>query len=90
MAKKSFKASMEAAKDNAALSFIGEAQEDTQERKSKRVNLLIKPSAIKDAKKIATMERTSVNDLINRLLEEYVASNADKIEQYNKIFGEEG
>lgn len=89
MAKKSFKASMESKKDNAALAFITAAQEEpTEERKSKRLNLLIKPSLFSDIEKLAHMQRTSVNGLINTLLEEYAAGHRDTINEYNKIYEE--
>lgn len=88
MAKKSFKDSMEAAKDNVALAFIG-SEPEAQEPKSKRLNLLIRPGTLKAITKIATMQRTSVNDLINTVLEAYAADNTDTITAYNNVFGEE-
>ncbi len=39
------------------------------ETKSKRLNLLVKPSVLKEATKIAAKYGISVNELINRLLE---------------------
>ena len=63
--------------------------EQEWEKKSKRVNLLVKPSIYEDLCKIATMKRTSVNNLINVIASEYATANADIIEKYNKSFGEE-
>ena len=98
MAKKTFKAAMETPVQPAAMAFITQPQSEreratearsAEETKSKRLNLLIKPSTHKDIGKIATMQRVSLNELINKVLEDYAASNQDKIEAYNKTFGEE-
>ncbi len=43
-----------------------------QESKSKRLNLLVRPSVYQKAKEKAEKEYMSVNELINVLLEEYV------------------
>jgi len=56
------------------------------ESKSKRLNLLVYPSLLEDLKKIATMERKSVNDLINTVLLNYAYKNKDQIERYDDIF----
>lgn len=58
------------------------------ETKSYRLNLLLKKSTAESIKKIAYMQQTSVNDTINRLLEEYIAANADSLTQYKKTFNE--
>lgn len=58
------------------------------ETKSKRLNLLLYPSLLENLKKIAAMQRTSVNDLINTVLDDYTEKEADQIERYNQIFGE--
>lgn len=97
---KSFKGAMEQAEQSAAYSFITQTQEQREqlttagpgtgeETKSKRLNLLIKPSTHKKITKIATMQRISVNELINNVLEDYAAAHKDKIEAYNTTFGEE-
>ena len=59
---------------------------DGEEIKSKRLNLLIYPSLLADLKKIAHMERRSVNDLINDVLSRYAEQEAEKIETYDKVF----
>lgn len=56
------------------------------ETKSKRLNLLVKPSLHKDIEKIAAMKRTSTNNIINILLERYAEENQDLIDKYNEIF----
>ena len=47
------------------------------------------PSVCDDINKIATMKRTSVNDLINSILQDYVTENADLLEKYADTFGED-
>lgn len=59
-----------------------------EETKSKRLNLLLYPSLLEDLKKIAAMQRTSVNDLINTVLSDYREQEADQIDRYNKTFTE--
>lgn len=91
MAKKSFKQTMAQNSTTVAMSYISSgASEDAGEKetKSKRLNLLIRPSLFEAASKIATMRRISVNELLNKTLEELVAGEANTIEMYDKIFGE--
>lgn len=57
-----------------------------EETKSKRLNLLVKPSILDDVTKIAFMQKTSVNNLINDLLTEYRDAHRDQIDKYNSIF----
>lgn len=59
---------------------------DAEETKSKRLNLLVKPSVLDQFKKIATMEQTSTNDLINQLMESYVKDKQEQIDLYDKVF----
>jgi hypothetical protein len=56
------------------------------ETKSKRLNLLIRPSLMNDFMKIAYMRRTSVNDLINRLIDHCVENDATLIDDYDRLF----
>lgn len=60
----------------------------TAERKTRRLNLLLQPSVLEDVSKIATMRRTSVNDLINEVLRAYAKKNADVIRTHDEVFGE--
>ena len=59
---------------------------NTPETKSKRLNLLIYPSLLENLKKIATMQRRSVNELINDVLTEYAEQQAETIQRYNDTF----
>ena len=95
---KSFKGAMEQAGQPAAMAFITQSQEEreqltaadtAEELKSKRLNLLIKPSTHRNMAKIATMQRVSLNELINKVMEDYVAAHTDKVDAYNATFGEE-
>lgn len=91
MSKKSFKA------ENPALAYIGtSAQVPTPqntkrkaESKSKRLNLLVYPGVYEDLFKVATMKRTSVNDLINTILRDYTEAEADTIKKYDTVFSGE-
>jgi len=56
------------------------------ETKSKRLNLLIKPSLLQDFSKVAHMKRASVNSLLNMLIADYVKKEAATIQQYNQTF----
>ena len=90
MAKKTFKGTAEHIKAAPALSFISEIgapiADDGREIKSKRINLLIKPTLYKNIEKVATMERISTNELINRVLEQYAREQADVIAKYDETF----
>ena len=87
--------------DNPANKFIGKQEADKtdnthntdnkqdtsdEETKSKRLNLLVKPSVYEDFRKIATMEQESVNGLINIIMEQVVNENKEQIDLFNKVF----
>ena len=59
-----------------------------EETKSKRFNLLLTPTLFKDIEKIATIEKDSVNNLINNALIKYREENKSKIDKYNEVFGD--
>ena len=61
-------------------------KEDSKETKSKRLNLLIQPSVLEDFNKVAFMERTSMNDLINTMIKGYCDAHREERETYNKYF----
>ena len=57
------------------------------ETKSKRLNLLIKPSTYEAIDKIVYINRLdSINSLINELLENYIDNHIDEIRRYDEIF----
>ena len=55
-----------------------------RESKSKRFNLLIRPSTFECIAKIAWVEESSINDLVNHVLEEFVKTKKDIVETYDK------
>ena len=87
--KKSFKSKMiEQQVNAAAVSYITGAQEqEVKEIKSKRLNVLLKPSIYDRIDKIATMKRMSVNELINIVLDDYGNNNQDLINKFNETLG---
>ena len=94
MAKKSFKTIPSA--DTAALSYISAPIQqpetiagDELEKKTRRLNLLVRPSIYRQFEKVAAMKRTTPNDLINTLMLECVEREQETIAKYNEIFGEE-
>lgn len=100
MAKKSFKASVQAA-ESPASAFISKPNEEPvqeksgsaegkQENKSVRINLLFRPSTKRNIKKLALVNQTSINDLINTVMDEYIAAHADEIAKYDSFFSEGG
>lgn len=94
---KSFKSEMATQPINPAATYITTpsappaiAADDEHEFKSKRFNLLIKPSTHAAIEKIAAMKRESVNNLINKILEAYADDNKALVAKYDETFGEEG
>ena len=73
---------------NEARSKAEARQTPGQGIKSKRVQMLIYPDVMEDIKKIAHMQRKSVNGLINELLDEYRREHAADLEQYKEIYKE--
>ena len=92
MARKSFKADMAQQPMNPAATYITttDVGEPEREFKAKRLNLMIRPSVHERLVKIAAMKRTSVNDLIDKAMEEYADTNAELVRKYNDTFGTEG
>ena len=94
--KKTFKSEMQAGSP-AAASYIsgakaeganreGKPQPDGVELKSKRLNLLLKPSIFTGLDKIRTMQRVSFNEAVNKALSEYVEAHADLIAKFDATF----
>lgn len=48
------------------------------EAKSKRFNMLIRPSTYNNLKKMSEIKGTSVNDLINKIVEAYIENHGSK------------
>ena len=60
-----------------------------QENKTLKMTFLIRPSVAKAAKKIAHMQRESVTNVINLLLEGYVRDNQESLAEYEKLYGKD-
>lgn len=63
----------------------GNARTSKKESKTKRTNLLFRPSAYEDFQKLAIIRHTSTNDLMNTIVENVVDANADVLEAYDKL-----
>jgi hypothetical protein len=55
------------------------------ERKKKRVSLALYPSSYGALQKIAYVNRQSASDIVSELIADYVAANAGKLKEYDKI-----
>ena len=55
------------------------------EAKTKHLHLIIKPTVYEDVSQLAGMKRTSLNNLVSDLLEDYIETNRGKLEAYKKI-----
>jgi hypothetical protein len=75
---------------NPALGFIsaGTGEADDGEKKSKRMSLLLRPSLAEDLRKIAYMRHASVNETLNRIIEEYTKRESEALEMYERTFGD--
>ena len=58
------------------------------EKKTARMNVLIRPSVKDNASKIAYMQRETLNAVTDKLLEKYVADHRDDLMKYREVFGE--
>lgn len=74
-------------KTTSAMKKISTMTESTEEYKTARVQLAIKPSVLDSMKKLSVMEGTNFNALINEFCESYIKKNQAKLEQYTAIFG---
>ena len=93
MAKKTFKKSAE--ETPAASVFLSNPanEEETApvkpklETKTSRMNILLRPSVRTGIEKLAYVKRTSPNDLINIVLEDFVNANKADVAKYDSFFG---
>ena len=56
------------------------------EKRTRRLNLIATPSTCAAIAKILYYKRNNLNNLVNFLLDQYVAENKDLVERYNKEF----
>lgn len=57
--------------------------------RTERLALLTEPKTRNDLGKLATINRTSVNSIVNDAIQEYLNNHRDDIKRYNDFFGEE-
>ena len=63
--------------------------EMTGELRSERMATLITPTIKADLTKVAMVNRTSVNDIVNNALSAYLKEHQEEVLRYNAFFGEE-
>lgn len=65
---------------------VGRGRPAVTDRETKqRISLAVLPSLYEDIKKISYVERKSASEIISECMEQYVAENAAKLKEYNKI-----
>lgn len=64
---------------------VGKGRPKVDRETKKRVSLAVYPSNYSDLQKIAYVDRQSVSDIVSELIAEYVAANAGKLKEYEKI-----
>ena len=57
---------------------------EEQERK-KRVSLSVRPSVYEDIQKIAYVQRKSVSEIMEAIMENFRAEHTEKLEEYKKL-----
>lgn len=57
-----------------------------RETRSSRLNLVITPTTADQLRKIAAMHQSSVNGIINLVLEDYIEREADTLARYDAVF----
>lgn len=55
--------------------LFNDAHTDTEEMKTKRMYLLVRPSVAEKIQAAAKAQKTSANDLIHQLMEQYISDN---------------
>ena len=59
------------------------------EPRSERIAVLATQTTRRNLDKVAMVQRTSVNDVINTAISEYLEKHRGEIERYDSFFGEE-
>lgn len=76
-------------RENRRKSIVGsmlDSQPEKEEReRKKRVSLSIRPSVYEDIQRIAYVQRKSVSDLMDSLMEKYRAEHTEELEEYKKL-----
>ena len=59
------------------------------EPRSERIAVLTTQTTRRNLDKVAMVKRTSVNDVINAAIQDYLEKHKSDIQRYNDFFGEE-
>ena len=57
--------------------------------KSERLAILVTPRTKDDLTKVAAVQRTSINMIVNNAIAEYLNTHGKDIQRYNDFFGED-
>ena len=57
--------------------------------KSERLAIFVTPRTKEDLTKIAAVQRTSINMIVNNAIAEYLDKHGKDIQRYNEFFGED-
>ena len=63
----------------------GNSRTNKKESKTRRMNMLFRPTAYAEFQKLAIIKQTSANDLMNTIVENVVDENAEVLEAYDKL-----
>lgn len=63
----------------------GNSRTNKKESKTRRMNMLFRPTAYSEFQKLAIIKQTSANDLMNTIVENVVDENAEVLEAYDKL-----
>lgn len=63
----------------------GNSRTNKKESKTRRMNMLFRPTAYSEFQKLAIIKQTSANDLMNTIVENVVEDNAEVLEAYDKL-----
>lgn len=59
------------------------------EPRNERMALLVTPKTRDNLSKLAIVQRTSINLVLNKAIEQYLEEHKSDIDRYNAFFGEE-
>lgn len=63
----------------------GNSRTNQKETKSRRMNMLFRPTSYAEFQKLAIIKQTSANDLMNTIVENVIEENAEVLEAYDKL-----
>lgn len=63
----------------------GNSRTNKKESKTRRMNMLFRPTAYAEFQKLAIIKQTSANDLMNTIVENVIEENAEVLEAYDKL-----